>query len=68
MGKYSSQPTSVELGRTLPQLCMQWAASPRENACIFEKCVELFRHTQKKTVLSDSLFSCIYLQAQPAGF
>ena len=44
MGKYTYQPASVELGRPLTQLCMQRAASPRKNACIFEKRVELFRH------------------------
>lgn len=37
MGKYSSQPASVELGHPLPQLCMQRAAFPLKNACIFEK-------------------------------
>ena len=42
MGKYTYQPASVESGRPLTRLCMQRAASPRKNAGIFEKRVELF--------------------------
>ena len=47
IGKNSSQPASVELGRPLTQLCMQRAASFRENAGIFEKRVELFDTLKK---------------------
>ena len=46
IGKNTSQPASVALGRPLTQGCMQRAASPRKNACIFEKRVELFRHAR----------------------
>ena len=46
--KNTSQPASVESGRPLTRLCAQRAASPRKNACIFEKRVELFRHAQQK--------------------
>ena len=42
--KNTSQPASVESGRPLTRFCAQRAASPRKNACIFEKRVELFRH------------------------
>ena len=47
MGKYTSQPASVALGRPLTQGCMQRAASHRENAGIFEKRVELFDTLKK---------------------
>ena len=48
--KNTSQPASVESGRPLTRLCAQRAASPRKNACIFEKRVELFRHAQKSAL------------------
>ena len=44
--KNTSQPASVESGRPLTRFCAQRAASPRKNACIFEKRVELFRHAR----------------------
>ena len=37
IGKNSSQPASVELGRPLTQLCMQRAVAHLKNAGIFEK-------------------------------
>ena len=37
IGKNTSQPASVALGRPWTQGCMQRAVSPRKNACIFEK-------------------------------
>ena len=40
----------MESGRPLTRLCAQRAASPRKNACIFEKRVELFRHAQPPCV------------------
>ena len=46
IGKNTSQPASVESGRPLTRFCMQRAASPRKNACIFEKRVELVRHAK----------------------
>ncbi|OUN24539.1 hypothetical protein B5G37_07040 [Pseudoflavonifractor sp. An85] len=47
IGKNTSQPASVALGRPLTQGYMQRAVPPRENAGIFEKRVELFRHAKK---------------------
>ena len=47
IGKNTSQPASVESGRPLTRLCMQRAATPRKNAGIFEKRVELFRHAKQ---------------------
>ena len=53
------EPASVESGRPLTRLCAQRAASPRKNACIFEKRVELFRHATGPC--------CCYVVADGAG-
>ena len=50
IGKNTSQPASVESGRPLTRLCMQRAVTPRKNAGIFEKRVELFRHAESAPV------------------
>ena len=60
IGKNTSQPASLALGRPLAQGCMQRAAFPRKNAGIFEKRVEQFRHA-KKTPPAGGVFLVVAL-------